>query len=354
MLYHLAAYIQQTISAFNVVHYISFRTIASLLTSLFVTLITGKWFIRKSQKYFTSQARENTPERHKLKNNIPTMGGLLILGTVLISALLWCNLTKLHVWLFLLGIVLFGLIGLWDDIHKITKKRGISAKQKWFLQVACAFIIAITLITSSTISTSLSIPFFKNIQPQFGWFFILWIMFVILAESNAVNLTDGLDGLACGVLLPNLVLFTFLCYASSHFIIAHYLHIPFTNVPEITVIAGALIGSVLGFLWFNAHPAEIFMGDVGSLSLGSSLALLALLSKQELLLVLAGGIFVLETLSVMLQVISFKLRGKRLFKMAPIHHHFELLGTHESKITTRFIIVSIMLSLFALLTLKIR
>ncbi|HML19925.1 MAG TPA: phospho-N-acetylmuramoyl-pentapeptide-transferase, partial [Candidatus Dependentiae bacterium] len=154
--------------------------------------------------------------------------------------------------------------------------------------------------------------------------------------------------------LPNLVLFTFLCYASSHFIIAHYLHIPFTNVPEITVIAGALIGSVLGFLWFNAHPAEIFMGDVGSLSLGSALALLALLSKQELLLVIAGGIFVIETLSVMLQVISFKLRGKRLFKMAPIHHHFELLGIHESKITTRFIIVSIVLSLFALLTLKIR
>jgi len=354
MLYHLAVYIQHIISAFNVVHYISFRTIASLLTSLFLTLIAGKWFIRKSHKYFTSQTRENTPERHKLKNNVPTMGGLLILGTVLISTLLWCNLTKLHVWLFLLGIILFGLIGLWDDIQKITKKRGISAKQKWLLQVVCAFIIAITLIASSTISTSLTIPFFKNIQPYFGWFFILWIMFVILAESNAVNLTDGLDGLACGVLLPNLILFAFICYASSHFVIAHYLHIPFTNVPEITVIAGALIGSILGFLWFNAHPAEIFMGDVGSLSLGTALALLALLSKQELLLVLAGGIFVLETVSVMLQVISFKMRGKRLFKMAPIHHHFELLGIHESKITTRFIIVSIILSLFALLTLKIR
>lgn len=354
MFYHIATYLQQSISAFNIVHYISFRTIASLLTSLLVSLLIGNWFIKKSQEYFASQVREYTPERHKTKNNIPTMGGLLVLAIVFLTSLVWCNLAKLHVWLFLLGILLFGAIGFWDDWKKITKRKGITAKQKWFMQIAFSFIIALLLVATLTVSTSICFPFLKNFHPDLGWFFIFWIMFVLLATSNAVNLTDGLDGLASGVLLPNLALFAFLCYASSHFIIAAYLHIPFTNNPEITVISGALIGAVLGFLWFNAHPAQIFMGDVGSLSLGAALALMALMSKQELLLVVSGGVFVIETVSVMLQVLSFKYRGKRIFKMAPIHHHFELEGLSETKITTRFIIISIVLCMVSLITLKIR
>lgn len=354
MFYHIATYLQQSISAFNIFHYISFRTIAALLTSLFLTLLAGNWFIRKSIKYFSSQVREYTPETHKQKNKVPTMGGLLILGVVLVTSIFWCNLSKLHVWLFLFGILLFGAIGFWDDWQKITKKRGISAKQKWFMQIACAFVIACLLVVTTTISTQVSFPFFKHFHPDLGLFFIVWAMFVIVGCSNAVNLTDGLDGLASGVLLPNLAAFLFFCYTSSHFVVAHYLHIPFTGNPEITVIGGALIGAVLGFLWFNAHPAEIFMGDVGSLSLGTSLALMGLMSKQEILLILSGGIFVIETVSVMLQVLSFKYRKKRIFKMAPIHHHFELQGMRETKITTRFIIVSIVLCLLSLITLKIR
>lgn len=222
------------------------------------------------------------------------------------------------------------------------------------MQIAFAFIIAFLLVATSTVSTFVCFPFFKHVHPDLGWFFIFWIIFVIVACSNAVNLTDGLDGLASGVLLPNLATFAFFCYAASHFIIAHYLHIPFTGNAEITVIGGALIGAVLGFLWYNAYPAQIFMGDVGSLSLGASLALMGLMSKQEILLVLSGGVFVIETVSVMLQVLSFKYRGKRIFRMAPIHHHFELQGLHETKITTRFIIVSIVLCLLSLITLKIR
>jgi len=354
MFYHIAVYLQQSVSAFNVFHYISFRTIASLLTSLFLSLLVGNWFIKKSNRYFASQVREDTPDRHKQKNNIPTMGGLLILGVVLVTSMLWCNLSKLHVWLFLFGMLLFGIIGFWDDWQKITKRKGITAKQKWFMQIAFAFLIAFLLVATSTVSTFVSFPFFKHAHPDLGWFFIFWAIFVIVACSNAVNLTDGLDGLASGVLLPNLASFAFLCYAASHFQIAHYLHIPFTGNPEITVIGGALIGAVLGFLWFNAHPAQIFMGDVGSLSLGASLALMGLMSKQEILLALSGGVFVFETVSVMLQVWSFKYRGKRIFKMAPIHHHFELQGMHETKITTRFIIVSIVLCLLSIITLKIR
>ena len=354
MFYHIAAYLQQSISAFNIFHYISFRAILALLTALLLSLIAGNWFIRKSTKYFSSQVREYTPDSHKNKNNIPTMGGLLIISVVSATCLLWCNLTKLHVWLFLIGMVLFGIIGLWDDWQKITKRKGITATQKWVLQIIFAFIISCLLVFTSTVSTTISFPFFKNLNPNVGIFFIFWALFVIVACSNAVNLTDGLDGLASGVLLPNLATFSLLCYAASHFVMAHYLHIPFTSNTEITIVGGALIGAVLGFLWFNAYPAQIFMGDVGSLSLGASLALMGLMSKQELLIIISGSIFVIETLSVMLQVLSFKMRGRRIFKMAPIHHHFELQGMHEAKITTRFIIVSIILCLLSIITLKIR
>lgn len=319
-----------------------------------MTILYGNSFINKYKSYFAAQAREDTPVSHQQKNNIPTMGGILILSVVLITCFTWCNLTKFHVWLFLSGMCLFGLIGFCDDWQKITKRKGITAKRKWIMQIACASIIALSMILTKTISTQLSFPFFKNFHPDLGLFFIFWAIFIIVGCSNAVNLTDGLDGLASGNLLPNLATFAFLIYASSHFGIAQYLHIPFTGNAEITVIAGALIGAVLGFLWFNAYPAQIFMGDVGSLSLGAALALIALMAKQEILLALAGGIFVMETMSVILQVVSFKYRHKRIFKMAPIHHHFELQGIHESKITMRFIIVSIVLCMLALITIKLR
>lgn len=354
MFYHIAAYLQQSVSQFNVFHYISFRTIAALLTALTLMLLLGNWFIKKSIKYFSSQVREYTPESHQQKNHVPTMGGLLIISVVLATSILWCNLCKIHVWIFLAGIILFGLIGFWDDWQKITRKKGITATQKWILQLVFSLAIAVLLVVTSTVSTSISFPFFKNLQPDMGLFFVFWAMFVLLSCTNAVNLTDGLDGLASGALLPNLATFAILCYASSHYVIAHYLHIPFTCNTEITIIGGALIGAVLGFLWFNAYPAQIFMGDVGSLSLGASLGLMGLMSKQELLIIVSGGVFVLETMSVMLQVLSFKIRGRRIFKMAPIHHHFELQGLHESKITMRFIIVSIVLCLLSLITLKIR
>lgn len=354
MLYHIAVCLKQSLSVFNIFHYISFRTIAALLTALACMLLFGNWFIKKSIRYFSSQVREYTPESHQQKNHIPTMGGLLIIGVVLLTSMLWCNLYKLHVWLFLAGMVLFGIIGFWDDWQKITKRKGVTVKQKWILQLVFSGVISVLLISTSTIPTFISFPFFKNVQLDLGWFFIFWAMFVLLSCTNAVNLTDGLDGLASGVILPNLATFSILCYASSHYIIAHYLHIPFTGNTEVTIIGGALIGAVLGFLWFNAYPAQIFMGDVGSLSLGASLALMGLMSKQELLIIISGGIFLLETMSVMIQIASFKLRGKRIFRMAPIHHHFELQGLHESKITMRFIIVSIVLCLLSLITLKIR
>lgn len=354
MLYHLSGYLQQQISLFNVVHYISFRAITSLLQALVMMIVFGNFFINKYKSYFAAQAREDTPVTHQQKNNIPTMGGVLILLVLFITCFTWCNLAKLHVWLFLLGILLFGLIGFFDDWQKINKKKGIAAKKKWIFQLVFASMISVLMVWTETISPEISFPFFKHVHPNIGWLFIVWAIFIIVGCSNAVNLTDGLDGLASGVLLPNLATFAFLSYAASHWLMAFYLHIPFTGNAEITVIAGALIGSVLGFLWYNAYPAQIFMGDVGSLSLGTGLALVALMSKQEILLVLAGGVFVVETMSVILQVASFKCLHKRIFRMAPLHHHFELQGIHESKITMRFIIVSIILCMLALITIKLR
>lgn len=354
MFYFLSAYLQPYVSGLNVVHYISFRTIAALLQSLVLTIFLGNIFIKKYASMFASQARELTPETHRKKNNIPTMGGILMLFVVVITSLCWVNWSKLCVWIFLGGIIIFGLIGFWDDWNKITKKKGIPARQKWILTIGSASLISLALIVSGVVSSQVHVPFFKNFHPELGFFFLAWAIFMIVGCSNAVNLTDGLDGLASGVILPNLGTFALLIYASSHYQIASYLHVPFTGNAEVTVICGAFIGTVLGFLWYNAHPAQMFMGDVGSLSLGCALALLGLLSKQEILLALSGGVFVVETLSVILQVASFKCRGQRIFKMAPLHHHFELQGIHETKITTRFIIISIVLCLLAMITIKIR
>lgn len=335
-------------------HYVSVRSIAGLLTALLLSFCLGNRFINFCKISFKAKARPFTPENHRLKDNLPTMGGLFILGIVIISTLLWCNLTDSRVWTFLLCLTGFGAIGGWDDWLKIRYHRGISARVKFILQIVVATVVVLSWLYWSKSATSVTIPFFKHIQPDLGAFFALWAIFIIVAASNAVNLTDGLDGLAIGSLISNFASFALIAYMAGHRIIAWYLQIPFADTSEIAIIGSILMGASLGFLWYNTYPAQIFMGDVGSLALGAGWALMALMAKQELLLPVAGGLFVLEALSVILQVASVKIRGKRLFKMAPLHHHFELLGWQEAKITVRFGIITFMLCLCALITLKLR
>ncbi len=354
MIYHLSLYLKSYWSVFNVFHYISVRAIASLLSSLFLSLLFGNWFISKSEKFFRAKARAWTPDFHKVKDGMPTMGGIFILSIILINCLLWSDLSQWCVWVFLFCLFSFGAIGCWDDWYKIRYHRGISAWAKFSWQIFFATIVVLLWLHDSHASTTVILPFFKYMHPDLGLLFIVWAVFVLVGCSNAVNLTDGLDGLAIGSLIPNFILFSLVCYAAGHYRIAHYLAIPFTGSAELTIIGAILVGTSLGFLWFNTYPAQIFMGDVGSLALGAGLACMALLAKQELLLVISGGLFILETFSVILQVLSLKWRGKRLFKMAPIHHHFELLGWQESKITVRFGIISLVLCLLALITLKLR
>lgn len=354
MFYHLAQALTATYSPFNVVHYVSFRAIAALLTAFFVSIVFGNQYIAFAKRFFRTGAREYVPETHKGKDNMPSMGGVFIVGTVVLATLLWCNLSVTYVWTFLLCMLGFGGLGFWDDWCKIVNRKGISARSKFIVQWGCAFLIALLVYLDPLTTPTLVMPFFKTVQPWIGLFFIPWVMFILVACSNAVNLTDGLDGLAIGSLMPTMVTFSVFCYLAGHMGIATYLNIPFTGTSEIAVIGGALFGASLGFLWFNAYPAQIFMGDVGALALGAGLGLMAVLSKQELILPLAGGIFVAETLSVMAQVFSFKYLGRRIFKMAPMHHHFELLGWQEAKITVRFAIVSVVLSLLAIITIKMR
>ncbi len=354
MIYHIALYLKQYYSAFNVFHYVSVRVIASLLSTLLVSFVFGNWFISKSKIFFRSKAREYTPETHKQKDNLPTMGGIFILMVVIANSLLWCDLRDPQVWIFLFSLVLFGAIGAWDDWGKIRYRRGINARTKFILQVGSALTVVSLWLLIGGGSTTITFPFFKSFNPDLGLLFIPWAVFVIVALSNAVNLTDGLDGLAVGSLIPNFATFGIICYLAGNYNVSQYLHIPFAHTAELSVIASILMGASIGFLWYNTYPAQIFMGDVGSLALGAGLGFMALMAKQELLLPIAGGLFVLETVSVILQVLSFKYLGKRIFKMAPIHHHFELVGWQESKITIRFAIISFILCLLALITLKLR
>jgi len=354
MFYHLAKYLQDSFSFFNVFHYVSVRVIAALLTSFAFSFLFGDWFIKKSELNFRSKVRDWVPGTHLKKNDTPTMGGLFIIMIVLFNTFLWCNLNKLNVWLFVFCLIGFGFIGFLDDYKKIKYQDGISAKLKFKFQISIALIIVSLWYFFSNPKTSLCIPFFKNLTPNLFWLLIPWGAVVIISTSNAVNLTDGLDGLAAGPLIFNFSTFSVIAYLAGHKFFANYLYIPFTGTAELSVIGATLVGAMLGFLWYNTYPAQIFMGDVGSLALGAGLAFMALMVRQELLLLIAGGIFVWETVSVIMQVASFKLWGKRIFKMAPIHHHYELLGWNEAKITVRFWIISIVLSLVTLLTLKIR
>ncbi len=353
MLYHLSLFAKNYISFFNVVHYISFRVMASLLTALVLSFLFGSWFIGQSSR-FRSKVREFTPESHKIKDDTPTMGGIFVLLTTFVTALLWCNLLRPEVWIFLACLLGFGAIGFWDDWSKIRSRKGIGEAHKIQAMLAVSFLVTAAWYWLVEPPTGICVPFFKNFTPELGLFLIPWAMLVLIGTSNAVNLTDGLDGLAIGSLLTNFATFSFICYVAGNAAFAAYLNIPFTPTSEIAVLGAVLFGASLGFLWYNAYPAQIFMGDVGSLAFGSGLAFMALMARQELLLVIAGGLFVMETLSVIIQVLSFRLWGKRIFKMAPLHHHFEMLGWQEAKITTRFTIISFVLCLVALMTLKLR
>ena len=354
MLYHLAQILKTKYTFFNLFHYVSVRVILAFLSSIIFSFLFGNWFIKTSLKKFRSQVREWIPNSHLIKNDTPTMGGLFIIMVFVINTFLWCNLTKINTWIFMGCLLLFGAIGFLDDWFKIKKNKGISSKSKFIFQIISALLISAFWYFLANPTTKLCVPFFKNLNPDLGIFLIPWAAFIIVATSNAVNLTDGLDGLAAGPLMFNFTTFSIIAYLAGHKQFATYLFIPFTGSSELAILGSTLVGALLGFLWYNTYPAQIFMGDVGSLALGSGLALMALMTRQELLLIIAGGIFVLETLSVIIQVFSFKCFGKRVFKMAPIHHHYELLGWNEAKITIRFWIISIILSVLALLTLKIR
>lgn len=354
MIYHLSSWLTDVHPLFNVVHYISVRSMAALLTSLSLSLILGPAFIKLSGKFFRSKVRPFTPETHQAKNDMPTMGGLFIVTTVFISTLLWTNITNCQVWIVMCCMLMFSGIGLLDDIKKIRHRKGISSRTKFLLQLTAAACTLGLMWYCNELSTYLCLPFFKNYLPDLGLFFFAWAVFVLVGTSNAVNLTDGLDGLAIGSLIANFGTYSIITYLAGHHGLAQYLNIPFAGTSELTIIGSSLVGASLGFLWYNTYPAQIFMGDVGSLGLGATLALMALMSKQELLLPLVGSLFVVETLSVIVQVLSLRYLGRRMFRMAPIHHHFELLGWQESKITIRFSIISFVCSLLALMTIKLR
>lgn len=358
MLYHLLYPLHEWISVFNVFRYITIRTIYAILTALVISFVIGPWLIEKLKGLQMRQVvREDVPSRHLAKNGTPTMGGSLILLAFLLPTLLWTDLTNRYMWLVLLTTLGFGALGFIDDYKKIQDRNGmgLKARYKFPIQVAMGLIASGILYEAIGLDSRLSFPFFKRLMPDLGDWYILFGMFVIVGTANAVNLTDGLDGLAIGPVLIASGTFILFSYLAGHYQLASYLQIPFVKGSgELTILCGSLLGAGLGFLWFNTYPAQIFMGDVGSLALGAALGTIALVTKQEFLLVIVGGIFVAETLSVIIQVISYKLRGKRIFRMAPIHHHFELKGWAEPKIIVRFWIIGIILGLIAIGTLKLR
>ena len=346
----------------NVTRYITFRTAAASLTALIIGLFIGPIMIRKLRDFQIGQViRQEGPATHRKKAGTPTMGGLLILGSTLIPTLLWADLANKFVWLAVLSTAAFGAIGFADDYLKIVRKshHGLRPRYKMAWQAVVGIGVGIALLwlnSENLYSTRLIFPFFKRFIPDIGWFYIPFAALVLVGATNMVNLTDGLDGLAISVFSVSAAAFTALAYVSTHREFANYLQLVRIEpgAAELTVFCGALVGASLGFLWWNSYPADIFMGDVGSLGLGGALGVVALLIKQEFLLVFVGGVFVIEALSVIIQVASFKLTGKRVFRMAPIHHHFELAGWSESKVIWRFLISAIVFALFALTTLKLR
>jgi phospho-N-acetylmuramoyl-pentapeptide-transferase len=359
MIYHLLYPLHETISYFNVFRYITFRTIYAAITALVICFIIGPWMIRKLQSLQIGQPiREDGPATHLSKKGTPTMGGLLIIFAVTVSTLLWANLTVDYVWLVLTVTIGYGLIGFVDDYHKLVRRnsRGVPGRNRLAAEILIALMVSIILYSKSGFTSAVTIPFFKTALPDLGWGYVLLSTFIIVGAANAVNLTDGLDGLAIGPAITCVMTYLLFSYFAGNIRIARYLQIPYVaGTGELAVFCGAAVGAGIGFLWYNAYPAQIFMGDVGSLSLGGGLGTLAIITKQEILLAIVGGIFVVETFSVILQVGWFKLsHGKRIFRMAPLHHHYELKGWAEPKIIVRFWIISILLALVAISTLKLR
>lgn len=360
MLYSLLYSLHDWFSPLNVFRYITFRTSLAVLSAMVFALILGPWIIKRLKHLsMTQQIRDDGPKSHIDKAGTPTMGGLLIILCILLSIFMWGDLKNMYIWVMIVSLIGFGGIGLFDDYLKIIRNnhKGLRVYQKFGLQIALALLIGIFLYINpkDPYADVLSVPFFKKWLIDFGWFYIPFSVIVIVGSSNAVNLTDGIDGLAIGLVAVAVIANSILVYISGHKGLAQYLQVLYLpGTGELTVFCGAMLGASLGFLWYNAYPADIFMGDVGSLGLGGSLGTLAIITKHEIVLAVVGGIFVIETISVMLQVASFKLTGKRVFKMAPIHHHFELKGWPEPKVIVRFWIVGIMLALLSLATLKVR
>jgi phospho-N-acetylmuramoyl-pentapeptide-transferase len=361
MLYNFLYPFRGQVPVLNVIQYITFRTAAASLTALAISLLLGPWLISKLREFQIGQViRGEGPTSHAPKAGTPTMGGLLILTAALVPTLLWADLTNVYVWIAVLSTSAFGAIGFFDDYLKIVRRshHGLRPRYKIMSQVVVALAVGLTLMWlahQNLYLTRLIFPFFKRLIPDLGWWYVLFAVVVLVGSSNAVNLTDGLDGLAIGTFAIAAGAFTALAYVTGHRVFADYLLLVHREpTAELTIFCGSLVGASLGFLWYNSYPADIFMGDVGSLALGGALGTVAILIKQELLLPIVGGVFVLEALSVIIQVASFKLTGKRVFKMAPLHHHFELIGWSEPKVITRFLIVAIIFALFALTTLKLR
>jgi phospho-N-acetylmuramoyl-pentapeptide-transferase len=359
MLYKLIYFFHADISWLNVFRYITFRTILTTLTSLVIFFILGVWAINRLRAMQVGQyVRDDGPPNHINKVGTPTMGGCFILPVIIASTVFWAEPNNVYVWLVMFVIVCFGLIGFADDYLKNVRKssRGLSIRSKFALQVLVALVVAIALHLYPGFDSRLNVPFFKAITPELGWAYVPLTVFIIVGASNAVNLTDGLDGLAIGPIIVAFSSYLVFAYLAGNVKTAAYLQIPYVaGSGELTVLCGAVLGASLGFLWYNAYPAELFMGDVGSLPLGAVLGTVAVITKQELVLILVGGIFVFETISVILQVAYFKMTGgQRIFRMAPIHHHFELKGWPESKVTVRFWIIAIILALLSIGTLKLR
>lgn len=360
MLVWLAELLVPYFSGFNVFSYLTFRAIIALLTALILSLWFGPIVIKRLQLLQVGQVvRDDGPESHFSKRGTPTMGGILILGAIVISVLLWADLKNHYIWTVLFVLIGYGIVGFVDDYLKVIRKNsdGLIARWKYFWQSVIALLVAFYIYTigKDTAATQLVIPFFKDVMPQLGILFILLTYFVIVGTGNAVNLTDGLDGLA---IMPTVLVaagFALVAWATGNVNFAAYLQIPYIKYSgELVIVCTAIVGAGLGFLWFNTYPAQVFMGDVGSLALGGALGIIAVLLRQEFLLLIMGGVFVVEALSVILQVGSFKLRGQRIFRMAPIHHHYELKGWPEPRVIVRFWIISLMLVLIGLATLKLR
>ena len=361
MLYHLLAPFAHDFILFNLFRYITFRTGGALFTSLLICFVFGPGIINwlRSKQGEGQPIRSDGPETHLRKKGTPTMGGVMILIAVVVSTLLWVELTDAYTWIVLFVTISFGVIGLLDDYRKLTRRshHGVPAKVRVAAQIiiaACAVSAIINLVPPDQ-ATALNIPFFKDLVLQLGWFFVIFAVFVIVGSANAVNLTDGLDGLAIVPVMIVALSFGMISYLVGNTVFANYLqihHVP--GAGELAVFCGALVGACLGFLWYNAPPAQVFMGDTGSLALGSALGTIAVIIKHELVLAIIGGLFVAETASVIIQVASFKLTGKRVFRMAPLHHHFEKLGWSEPTVVVRFWIIACILGLIGLATLKLR